>query len=148
LLFVVLHEKAHASITQMGLPVLGKMEDAADTFAALRLIRVGSDFPHRVLTNAAKGWFLADRRNKAAGDAVAFYNDHGLKQTRLSDCVGSDDEKIRAESQWTMRRPARRCDLPTGAPGRAGTHRPGQCVGCRNIFGVHNPGRASKLSQI
>jgi hypothetical protein len=52
---VVLHEKAHASITQMGLPVLGKMEDAADTFAALRLIRVGSDFRHRVLTNAAKG---------------------------------------------------------------------------------------------
>ena len=44
LLFVLLHEMAHASITQMGLPVLGKMEDAADTFAALRLIRVGSVF--------------------------------------------------------------------------------------------------------
>ena len=34
MLFVLLHELAHAAITQMGLPVLGRMEDAADTFAA------------------------------------------------------------------------------------------------------------------
>lgn len=32
MLFVLLHELAHAAITQMGLPVLGKMEDAADFF--------------------------------------------------------------------------------------------------------------------
>ena len=30
MLFVLLHESAHAAITQMGLPVLGRMEDAAD----------------------------------------------------------------------------------------------------------------------
>ena len=41
----------------MGLPVLGRMEDAADTYAALRLIRSGSNFSHRVLTEAAEGWF-------------------------------------------------------------------------------------------
>jgi len=59
MLFVLLHELGHAAITEMGLPVLGRMEDAADSFAALRLIRVGSDFSHRVLIEAAKGWFLA-----------------------------------------------------------------------------------------
>jgi hypothetical protein len=37
MLFVLLHEMAHVSITQMGLPVLGRMEDAADTYPALRL---------------------------------------------------------------------------------------------------------------
>src|SRR5271168_3295563 len=37
MLFVLLHEMAHVSITQLGLPVLGRMEDAADTFAALRV---------------------------------------------------------------------------------------------------------------
>jgi hypothetical protein len=63
MLFVLLHEMAHVAITQMGLPVLGKMEDAADTFAALRLIRVGSDFSPRVLTDAAEGWFMPDRRD-------------------------------------------------------------------------------------
>jgi hypothetical protein len=99
LLFVLLHEMAHASITQMGLPVLGKMEDAADTFAALRLLRVGSNFSHRVLTNAAKGWFLADRRDRATGDLVAFYDEHGLNQQRAYQIVclmvGSDDEKFK-----------------------------------------------------
>src|SRR5450631_2166019 len=58
MLFVLLHELGHASITQMGLPVLGRMEDAVDSFAALTLIRVGSDFSNGVLTAAAKGWFL------------------------------------------------------------------------------------------
>jgi Putative metallopeptidase len=99
LLFVLLHEMAHASITQMGLPVLGKMEDAADSFAALRLIKVGSDFSHHVLTNAAKGWFLADLRDKSAEDSVPFYDEHGLNQQRAYEIVclmvGSDSEKFK-----------------------------------------------------
>jgi hypothetical protein len=40
MLFVMLHELGHTAIAEMGLPVLGRMEDAADSFAALRLIRV------------------------------------------------------------------------------------------------------------
>src|SRR5271167_292662 len=99
MLFVVLHEMAHVSITQMGLPVLGRMEDAADSFAALRLIRVGSDFSRRVLTDAAEGWFMADRRDQKAGDPVAFYDEHGLNQQRAYQIVclmvGSDDEKFK-----------------------------------------------------
>jgi Putative metallopeptidase len=99
MLFVLLHEMAHASITQMGLPVLGRMEDAADTYAALRLIRVGSDFSHRVLIEAAKGWFMADRRDQKTGDKVEFYDEHGLNQQRAFQIVclmvGSDDEKFK-----------------------------------------------------
>jgi Putative metallopeptidase len=87
MLFVLLHEMAHVSITQMGLPVLGRMEDAADTYATLRLIRSGSNFSHRVLTEAAQGWFMADRRDQKAGDKVAYYDDHGLNQQRASDRV-------------------------------------------------------------
>jgi hypothetical protein len=99
MLFVLYHELAHAAITQMGLPVLGKVEDAADTFAALRLIRVGSDFSRRVLANAAKGWFLADRRDRKTGDKVEYYDEHGLDQQRAYQIVclmvGSDDEKFK-----------------------------------------------------
>jgi hypothetical protein len=99
MLFVLLHEMAHASITQMGLPVLGRMEDAADTFAALRLIRIGSDFSYRVLADAAKGWFMADRRDQKTGVTVAYYDDHGLNQQRAYQIVclmvGSDDEKFK-----------------------------------------------------
>jgi hypothetical protein len=94
MLFVLLHETAHTAITQMGLPVLGRMEDAADTFATLRLIRIGSEFSHRVLTEAAQGWFMADRRDRDTGDKVAFYDEHELNQQRAYQIVclmvGSD----------------------------------------------------------
>ena len=99
MLFVLLHELGHAAITEMRLPVLGRMEDAADTFAALRLIRIRSDFSHRVLTEAAKGWFLADLRDQRAGDKVPFYDEHGLNQQRAYQIVclmvGSDEEKFK-----------------------------------------------------
>jgi hypothetical protein len=99
ILFVLLHETAHAAITQMGLPVLGRIEDAADTFAALRFIRIGSDFSHRVLTQAAKGWFMADRRDRDTGDKVAFYDEHQLNQQRayaiVCLMVGSDADKFK-----------------------------------------------------
>ena len=99
MLFVLLHETAHAAITQMGLPVLGRMEDAADSFAALRLIRIGSDFSHRVLIQAAEGWFMADRRDHDTGDRVAFYDEHQLNQQRAYQIVclmvGSDPDKFK-----------------------------------------------------
>jgi hypothetical protein len=81
------------------------MEDAADTFAALRLIRVGSHFSDRVLNEAAKGWFLADLRDKKAGDKVAFYDEHGLNQQRAYQVVclmvGSDDKKFKSLANET-----------------------------------------------
>jgi hypothetical protein len=99
MLFVLLHELGHAAITQMGLPVLGKIEDAADTFATLMLLRVGSDFSHGVLADAAEGWFLAHRRDQKTGDEVAFYDEHGLNQQRAYHIVclmvGSDPEKFK-----------------------------------------------------
>jgi len=99
MLFVLLHELAHAAITQMGLPVLGRMEDAADSFAAVRLIRVGTEFSHRVLAEAAKGWFLADRRDQETGNKAAFYDEHGLNQQRAYEIVclmvGSDQDKFK-----------------------------------------------------
>ena len=99
MLFVLLHEMAHVSITEMGLPVLGRMEDAADTFAALRLIRAGSDFSRRVLTDAAEGWFMADRRDRKMRDEVAYYDEHGLNQQRAYQIVclmvGFDGEKFK-----------------------------------------------------
>jgi Putative metallopeptidase len=112
MLFVLLHELGHAAITQMGLPVLGRMEDAADSFAALRLIRVGSDFSHRVLTEAAKGWFMADRRDQKTGDRVAYYDEHGLNQQRAYEIVclmvGSDQDKFKDLAAETKLPEARR----------------------------------------
>jgi Putative metallopeptidase len=103
MLFVLLHEMAHVFTTQMGLPVLGRTEDAADAYAALRLIRSGSNF--RVLIEAAEGWFMADRRDQKMGDKVAYYDEHGLNQQRAFQIVclmvGSDDEKFKELAKQT-----------------------------------------------
>jgi len=98
MLFVLLHEMAHATITEMGLPVLGRGEDAADSFADTRLIKLGSAFSDRVVAAAAEGWFLADRRDQKEGNTVPFYDEHGLNQVRayLIVCyiVGADKKKF------------------------------------------------------
>jgi hypothetical protein len=94
MLFVLCHEIAHAAITQMGLPVLGREEDAADSFAALRMIRLGSHFSHRVLADAAEGWFLSNRRDQQSGEKINYYDEHGIDLQRAYQIVclmvGSD----------------------------------------------------------
>jgi hypothetical protein len=98
MLFVLLHEMAHVHVTEMGLPVLGREEDAADAFATLSLIRMGSQFSHGVLVQAAKGWFLSAERDERQGNRLAFYDEHGLDRQRAYQVVclmvGSDPEKF------------------------------------------------------
>src|SRR3954453_16695765 len=42
-LFTLTHELGHAVISEFQLPVIGREEDAADAFATLALLHVGSD---------------------------------------------------------------------------------------------------------
>src|SRR4029077_11059169 len=56
MLFVLLHELGHATVDEFKLYVLGREEDAADSFAVVRLLGLGSAFSHRMLVEAAKGW--------------------------------------------------------------------------------------------
>jgi hypothetical protein len=86
-LFVVLHELAHAAVTELDLSVLGHEEDAADDFAAMQLINVGSDLSHRVLVEAAKGWFYSDRRDRRDGERFVYYDEHSLDQVRAYNIV-------------------------------------------------------------
>ena len=99
MLFALLHELGHAVVSEMGLPVLGKEEDAADSFAATRLIVAVSGFSDRVLTEAAKGWFMTNRRDKKEGDPVPPYDAHGLDLVRAYQIVcfmvGSDEDKFK-----------------------------------------------------
>jgi putative metallopeptidase DUF4344 len=86
-LFVVLHEMAHAAVSELDLDVLGREEDAADDFAALQLLKVGSALSHRVLVEAAKGWFFSDRRDRRDGEKLVFYDEHSLDQVRAYNIV-------------------------------------------------------------
>jgi hypothetical protein len=98
-LFWLLHEMAHVLISEMHLPVLGREEDAADTYAVLTMLEIGTNFSQRVLVHAAKGWFLNDRRDQQIGEKPLFYDEHNLNQQRAYQIVclmvGSDPEKFK-----------------------------------------------------
>jgi Putative metallopeptidase len=98
-LVLLLHEMGHAHISEMHLPVLGREEDAADTFAALTMLRMGTEFSQRELAEAAKGWFLNDRRDQQTGEKPLFYDEHNLSQQRAYQLVclmvGSDPVKFK-----------------------------------------------------
>ena len=99
-LFAMAHEIGHGLINEMNMPVLGREEDAADSFAVVNALKMASVFTERVLIEAAKGWVLAGKRDKKQGKPLAFYDEHGLDLQRAYNVVcfmvGSDPEKYKA----------------------------------------------------
>ena len=104
-LFVAAHELGHALVSEMKLPILGREEDAADVFAILTALWMGDQLSHRVLEDAAKGWFLAARRDKREGRALDYYERHGLNEQRAYQIVclmvGSDPVRFKALADET-----------------------------------------------
>ena len=99
MLFVGFHELGHGLVSQLRVPVLGREEDAVDSFATLAMLEAGTEFSLNVLVQAARGWFLSDRRDQKLGNMLTFYDEHGLDQQRAYQIVclmvGSDEEKYK-----------------------------------------------------
>jgi len=99
ILFIIVHELGHATISELGLPVLGREEDAADDFATVAALKLADQFSDRVLTESAKGWFLSDKRDRKQGEKLDFYDEHGMDKQRAYHIVclmvGSDDKKYK-----------------------------------------------------
>jgi DNA-binding XRE family transcriptional regulator len=117
MLFVGFHELGHGIIHELGLPVLGKEEDAADSFATIAMINMNTDFSNRVLVQAARGWFLMDRRDRKQGDMLAFYDEHGLDKQRAYQIVcfmvGWNEDRFKELADW-VKMPAARQDSCAG----------------------------------
>jgi DNA-binding Xre family transcriptional regulator len=111
MLFVGFHELGHALIHELGLPVLGREEDAADSFAVVAMINIGTDFSTRVLVQAARGWFLSANRDRKEGDTPEFYDEHGLDQQRAYQIVcfmvGWNEDKFKELADWVHMPPER-----------------------------------------
>ena len=105
-LFVTAHELGHALLSDMKVPVLGGEEQAADDFAVLTALKLGeSDFSDRVLSEAAKGWFVRARRANKGRDKVHYYDRHGLNERRayriVCLLVGADPTRFEALADET-----------------------------------------------
>ena len=98
-LFILLHELGHVHFSEMRLPVLGREEDEADTFAVITMLRVGTGFSERVLINASQGWFLNARRDQQTGAMPLYYGEHDLSPQRAYHIVclmvGADPVKYK-----------------------------------------------------
>jgi len=96
-IFATVHEVGHMLITELGLPVLGREEDAADSFAVLTGLKLNNALSDRILTQSARGWYLSDRRSKKEKVKMVFYDEHGLDQQRAYNIVclmvGSNPKK-------------------------------------------------------
>jgi len=86
-LFILAHETGHALISEMGLPVLGKEEDAADSLATIVALKMSSAFADRVVRNAARGWFLSDQRDRKEDSPNPYYDEHGMDVQRAYSIV-------------------------------------------------------------
>jgi hypothetical protein len=85
--FILLHEMGHVHISEMKLPVLGREENEADTFAAITMLRIMTGFSEHVLTNASQGWFLNGRRDEQTGAKPTYYDEHDLGPQRAYQVV-------------------------------------------------------------
>jgi Putative metallopeptidase len=99
MLFVTIHELAHALVSEMDLLVLGREEDAADAYATLGALQCGTEFSRRTLVEAAKGWFMTAQRNRQDGDKPTYYDRHGLDEQRAYQIVclmvGSNQDRFK-----------------------------------------------------
>ena len=104
-LFVITHEMGHGVINEMNMPVLGREEDAADSFAVVTTLQMTSGLSDRVLVEAAMGWILAGDRVRRQRQPLAFYDEHGLDLQRAYNIVcfmvGSDREKYKQLAEDT-----------------------------------------------
>jgi hypothetical protein len=104
-IFATLHEVGHLTVQDLGLPVLGREEDAADSFAVIHMLKVGNQFSDNILIQSARGWFMSDQRAKKQKVPMAFYDEHGLDRQRAYNIVclmvGGNPEKFSKAAELT-----------------------------------------------
>jgi hypothetical protein len=79
----LLHEIGHLFVDQLDLPVLGKEEDAVDTFATLTMLSEGTPASLQALVDTVDGWIYSEKQAPRRGYSNSdFYGMHSLDVQR------------------------------------------------------------------
>lgn len=84
--FIMFHEGGHMLVSELGLPVLGREEDAVDTLSALLLLEARDETLDKAISDSADGWFLS-AENAGEDAELAFWDSHGLDEQRAYQIV-------------------------------------------------------------
>ena len=90
-LFAALHESGHAVFDIFAIPILGHQEDAADNFAAYKMLHMFADQPHRLIRGAAysyRGFVKHDPGNpQVTVPLKVFSSVHGTPEQRYYNLI-------------------------------------------------------------
>jgi hypothetical protein len=105
MMYAVFHEMGHAMVSEMQLTVLGREEDAADSFAIVAGTHWMKGMSERALLEAGKAWFFHYLSDKKAGIMDEFYEAHGMNLQRAYQIVcflyGANPQKYKALADAT-----------------------------------------------
>jgi hypothetical protein len=116
--FILYHELGHALIDLLGLPVLGREEDAADNLASVMMIPDEADpVMDELIVAAADGWFLGNLWQHEAGNTEpSWWGEHSLDMQRFYSVVclmyGSDPTGFAALAESVSLPAERRATCP------------------------------------
>lgn len=93
-MFVIMHEAGHMLVSEFGLPVLGREEDAVDSLSALIMLEADDEVFDQALIDASDGWFLSGELT----EEYSFWGEHSVDDQRayaiVCMMVGQDAEQF------------------------------------------------------
>jgi hypothetical protein len=113
---VFLHEAGHAIFDLLGIPILGREEDAADQFSTILMLRFDKARARRLILGSAYQYRLDVKDAAVALETKAFSDEHGLPAQRFFNvlCIAyGADPKLFAdvvEKGYLPKERAERCE--------------------------------------
>ncbi|MBX9467178.1 MAG: DUF4344 domain-containing metallopeptidase [Rhizobium sp.] len=81
-IFILFHEAGHMLVSEFGLPVLGREEDAVDALSSVLLLGAEDEELYTTMQDSADGWFLLDEAKEDGPQEDDFMGTHGLDRQR------------------------------------------------------------------